>query len=79
MVCVHQTPPFVANQIGVVTKSSALDAIVSLHYQSSKAMTSTILTGYSVDSTCTNNNGNATKLLMAQKSLQHNHLYLNTM
>jgi hypothetical protein len=65
---VHQTPPFVANQIGVVTKSSALDAIVSLHYQSSKAMTSTILTGgYSVDSTCINNNGNATKLLMAQK------------
>jgi hypothetical protein len=77
---VHQTRPFVADQIGVLTKSSALDVIVSFHYQSSKAMTSTILAGgYSVDSTCTNDNGNATKLLIAQKSLQYNHLYLNTM
>jgi len=77
---VHQTPPFVADQIGVVTKSSTLDGIVSLHYQSSKVITSTILAGgYSVDNTCTNDNGNATKLLMAQKSLQYNHLYLNTM
>jgi len=40
---VHQTTPFVTDQIGVVTKFYALDVIVSLHYQSSKAITSTIL------------------------------------
>jgi hypothetical protein len=77
---VHQTPPFVVNQTGVVINSFALDVIVFLHYQSGKAMTSTILAGgYSVSNTCTNDNGNATKLLMAQKSLHYNHLYLNIM
>jgi hypothetical protein len=77
---VHQTLPFVADQIGVVTKLFAFDVIVSLHYQSGKAMTSTIFTGgYFVGNTCTNDNVNVTKLLMAQKSLHYNHLYLNTM